>query len=361
MKPLPAQERHRRVVKNFPFSRRDFLKLSAAALGSLALTPFRPSANNEFDDSDLVRVATRSVSIYSQPDEQSLITGQWFRDDLVHVYEEVNSGMPAYNPIWYRVWGGYMHRGRLQKVKVILNEPLAGIPEGTRQLAELTVPYSQAMRYTKTYGWQPNLRLYYGSVHWIDRVDDGPDGQPWYRIFDELVGFPYHVPAMHLRPIPFREWTPLTPEVPFENKRIEVSLNTQVLTAYEYDRIVLQTTISSGIATPRSSPKAVSTKTPVGEFNIIEKYPSKHMGNGGLFAGPDDYELPGVPWTSFFTESGVAFHGTYWHDNFGTPMSRGCVNMRIEEAKWLFRWARPPHEPDRISSRGYGSSVVITP
>jgi len=65
------------------------------------------------------------------------------------------------------------------------------------------------------------------------------------------------------------------------------------------------------------------------------------MGNGNLFADLDDYELPGVPWTPSFTESGIAFHGTYWHDNFGTPMSRGCINMRIEDAKWLFRWANP--------------------
>jgi hypothetical protein len=85
------------------------------------------------------------------------------------------------------------------------------------------------------------------------------------------------------------------------------------------------------------------------------------MGNGNLFADLDDYELPGVPWTSFFTESGVAFHGTYWHDNFGTPMSRGCINMRIEEAKWLFRWVRPLHKQDLISNSGHGTLVVITP
>lgn len=54
-------------------------------------------------------------------------------------------------------------------------------------------------------GWQPNLRLYFGSVHWITAIDEGPDGQAWYRIFDELVGFPYHVPAVHLRPILLEE------------------------------------------------------------------------------------------------------------------------------------------------------------
>ncbi|MBM3180324.1 MAG: hypothetical protein FJZ86_08210 [Chloroflexi bacterium] len=341
-------------------SRRDFLKLSASTFTGLAFSPFLPDLGT-FDGTEKVRVATSSVSVYSAPNDQSQIVGQWFRDELVNIYEEVNSGTPAYNPIWYRVWGGYVHRGRLQKVKVLFNEPLKSFPEGTQQLAELTVPYTQAMRFTKTYGWQPNLRLYYGTVHWMDGIDEGPDGQPWYRILDELVKFPYHVPASHLRPIPFEEWAAIAPDVPLENKRIEVNLSTQVLTAYEYDKNVFQTTISSGIPSGRPSPKELSTKTPSGEFRILSKYPSKHMGNGNLFAGIEDYELPGVPWTSFFTGTGVAFHGTYWHDNFGIPMSRGCVNMRIEEAKWLFRWARPFHKFDRIYTTGYGTLVMITP
>ncbi|HSA99726.1 MAG TPA: L,D-transpeptidase [Anaerolineales bacterium] len=62
----------------------------------------------------------------------------------------------------------------------------------------------------------------------------------------------------------------------------------------------------------------------------------------------------------FFHEGGYAFYGTYWHDNFGTPMSRGCVNMRIDEAKWLFRWVRPLHESGRAYTPGYGTLAVIT-
>lgn len=341
-------------------SRRDFLKATASTIVGVTFYPFLPSIGS-FDDTEKVRVATKSVSVYSEPNDQSLIVGQHFRDELVNVYKALDAGVPIYNPIWYRVWGGYMHRGWLQKVKVRFNEPLSAIPAGTRYVAELTVPYTQGMRYTKTFGWQPNLRLYYRSVHWIDGIDEGPDGEPWYRIFDELVGFPYHVQAIHLRPIPFEEWAPITPEVPIEDKRIEVNLSAQTLTAFEYDRVVLQTEISSGIASAKRNPKDLSTNTPTGEFRILTKYPSKHMGNGNLFATPEDYELTGVPWTSFFHEAGYAFHGTYWHDNFGTPMSRGCVNMRIEEAKWLFQWVRPFHESERIYTPGYGTRVIITP
>lgn len=341
-------------------SRRDFLKLGTSAIAGVGLSPFLLGLGT-FDDSLQVRVATKSVSVHSASNDQSRIVMQRFRDELVNVYEEVATGTPIHNPIWYRVWGGYMHRGRLQKVKVFFNEPLASIAEGTRHVAELTVPYTQAMRYTKTYGWEPNLRLYYASVHWITGIEEGPDGSPWYRVFDELIGFPYHVPAIHMRPIPAAEWSPITPDVPLEEKRIEVDLSKQVLTAYENDEVVFETTISSGIATANQDPKALSTQTPTGEFRILSKYPSKHMGNGNLFAGPEEYELPGVPWTCFFHEAGYAFHGTYWHDNFGTPMSRGCVNMRIDEAKWLFRWVRPLHDPDRTYTTGYGTLVRITP
>lgn len=339
-------------------SRRDFLKFTGSTFAGLAFSPFL-SGLDSFEDAERVRVATNSVSVYSEPNDQSSIVMQYFRDELIHVYKEVNAGLPVYNPIWYRVWGGYIHRGRVQKVKTIFNKPLTSFPEETRQPAELTVPYSQAMRYTKTYGWQPNLRLYYGSVHWIDGIDEGPDGEPWYRVYDELVNFPYHVQAIHLRPIPFEKWSPITHEISLENKRIEVNLGTQTLTAYENEQLVFKTNISSGITTARRNPNDLSTQTPTGEFRIITKYPSKHMGDGNLFATPDDYELPGVPWTSFFHQAGYAFHGTYWHDNFGTPMSRGCVNMRIDEAKWLFRWTRPLHTPEHVFTPGFGTLVNI--
>jgi hypothetical protein len=168
-------------------SRRDFLKLSTSGLLGLGLSPiFRVPGT--FNDSTQVRVATKSVSVYHKPTDRSAVMHQLFRDEVVNIYEEVDGGEPVYNPIWYRVWGGFAHRGRLQNVKTLHNTPLNSIPDGKRQLSEITVPYTQAMRYTKTYGWQPNLRLYFGSVHWLTGIDQGPDGELWYRIFDELVG-----------------------------------------------------------------------------------------------------------------------------------------------------------------------------
>jgi len=339
-------------------SRRDFLKLGGLSLGGLA---FSPSLRNlfDFDDSNLVRVATASVSVYKKPTDESSIVSTWFRDELLHVYGEVEADEPITNPIWYRVWGGYIHRARLQRVKVLYNETLAKLDEDLPRLVEVTVPFAQPWRTSKAFGWQQlGFRLYYGSVHWVTAIELGPTGEPWYKVNDDLAGL-YHVNPLHVRPIPLEEMAAITPEIPLEKKQIEVNLTMQTLTAYEDSKQVLKATISSGIPNGPRGADGLSTKTPQGEFRIVEKDAAKHMGNGNLFADADDYELPGVPWTSFFTLQGHAFHGTYWHENFGVPMSHGCINMRTEDAKWLYRWALPKHEMGKHANRGYGTLVQI--
>ena len=340
-------------------SRRDFLKLGGLSLGVLALNPSLEN-QDDFDDSSLVRVATKSVSVYSRPTDKSSIVSTWYRDELLHVYGEVVADEPVVNPVWYRVWGGYVHRSHLQRVKVLFNETLASLEDDLPRVAEVTVPFTEPWRTSKAYGWQKlGFRLYYGSVHWVEAIEAGPTGELWYRIYDDLTGFPYHINPLHVRPIPLEELAAITPDVLVQNKRIEVDLTMQTLRAIEYDKELLKTTVSSGLPNGARGPNGLSTKTPQGEFRILDKMPAKHMGNGNLFADADDYELPGVPWTCFFTAQGHAFHGTYWHDNFGTPMSHGCVNMRTEDAKWLFRWALPPHKIGKTTNRGFGTLVQI--
>jgi hypothetical protein len=87
--------------------------------------------------------------------------------------------------------------------------------------------------------------------------------------------------------------------------------------------------------------------------------PSKHMGEGRLTDNLEDYELVGVPWTAFFDPRGYAIHGAYWHNNFGVPMSRGCINLKPDEAKWLFRWLTPVSEAHAVDTRGFGTILEI--
>lgn len=345
-----------------PFSRRDFLKLGALSLGGLAFTSFLPEIT-QFEDLDLVRVATQSVSVYKEPSDKSLIVGTWPRDSLIHIYDSVKVNTPGFTPVWYRVFGGYMNAARLQRVKIRYNQPLEAVPE-TGLLAEVTVPYAQAYINNRYNPWKTTYRLYFNTVHWIKGIETGPDGQPWYRILDELDESIYYAPAVQLRPIPPEEIEPLSPDIPFEKKRIEVAINSQTLACFEYDKVVFTTTISSGLA-GLSGASDITSDTPFSDnFHVQVKMPSKHMGIADLAASIDDYVLPGVPWDTFFTEQGHAFHGTYWHDNFGIRMSHGCVNMRTEEAKWLFRWTRPPASFDEIDKqtldrKGYGTLVQI--
>lgn len=335
-------------------SRRDFFKLGGMALASLAFTSFLPEFC-EFEDIDLVRVAKDPVSVYKEPTDTSQIIGTWNRDDLVHVYETVDSGTPGENPIWYRVFGGYMHRARLQKVRIHYNTPLTSVPD-TKLLSEVTVPYTQAYRYNQWDGWFPTYRLYFSSIQWITGIDTGPDRKAWYLIQDEAdKNVHYFVPTVQLRPISLEEITPLSPDVPIGKKSIDVNLTTQILTCSEYDKVVFSTLVSTGV------PGLFAT--PNGNFNIQVKLPSRNMSTSSRLAD-DIIPLVGVPWCCFFTGEGHAFHGTYWHDNFGVPMSHGCVNMRTEDAQKLFRWSLPSAGFDEISkltldTKGYGTPIDI--
>ncbi len=349
------------ITMNGKLNRRDFLKISALGLGGLA---FRPSfwTGDDTDSGDLARVGTQSVSVYSQPSDKSTILYQRYRDELVNVYYEVVSeDGPGYNPVWYRVWRGYVHSAHMQRVKVRLNPVINDIPKEHGQLAEVTVPFTQTMRYLPYLkSWEPLYRLYFESTHWVMGVDEGPDGTPWYRLHDELTEVEYHAPATHFRLVPPEEFAPISPDVSRWDKRIEVSIVQQSLKAYEKDKMVLQSRVSSGMPDSRSEPGHISTDTPKGEFRVYSKMPSKHMGDGQLTSDIEAYELPGVPWTTFFAENGVALHGTYWHTNFGMTMSHGCVNLPTEIAKWIYRWTTPIAEPGTWEERGYGTLVIVS-
>jgi lipoprotein-anchoring transpeptidase ErfK/SrfK len=260
----------------------------------------------------------------------------------------------------------------LQRVSTIYQKPLSSIPEGTRLLAEVSVPFTTPYRYSRIYGWQPmSPPMYYSSVHWIEAVEEGPAmadyNGPWYRIFDELdSNVSYHVPAVHMRVLPPEYLEPISPDIPYEQKLIELNLTTQRLYAYEYGNLVFETNVSTGIP-GKPLDGGLKTTTPDGKFTIMDKVPAKHMGasyfgsatTGNFLADVDNYILPGVPWSLFFTVEGHAFHGTYWHENYGTPMSKGCINMRNDEVNWLFRWARPISPPDAVATRGLGTAIEI--
>ncbi len=130
-----------------------------------------------------------------------------------------------------------------------------------------------------------------------------------------------HTPS----PTPTPEWvTSRFLPLPTDEKWIEVDLSRQWLIAYEGTEVVYEAQISSGRR---------NTPTVTGKFRITRKLESQ------LMTGPG-YYLPNVPYVQYFY-SAYAFHGAYWHNNFGTPTSFGCVNLKHDDAKWLFHWTDP--------------------
>ncbi|MGH2532814.1 MAG: L,D-transpeptidase [Thermomicrobiales bacterium] len=118
-------------------------------------------------------------------------------------------------------------------------------------------------------------------------------------------------------------------------KSIVVSISQQSLWAYEGNEVVLSTFISTGKA---------RFDTPTGLFFINAKLPVQDM--AGVIGG-ESYDVPSVPDVMYFTGVGHAIHGTYWHSNFGAPMSHGCINVPLGTSTWLYNWA-PSGTPVQI-------------
>jgi len=103
---------------------------------------------------------------------------------------------------------------------------------------------------------------------------------------------------------------------------IDIDLTNQRASAYEGDTLVNSLIVSTG---------TWQHPTVTGQFNVYVKYRYADMSGPG-------YYLADVPYVMYFYK-GYGLHGTYWHNNFGTPMSHGCVNLPTSDAGWLFEWA----------------------
>ena len=113
-------------------------------------------------------------------------------------------------------------------------------------------------------------------------------------------------------------------------KEIVVSISASAMWAYDNGELYVSSLVSTGIG------DIPETVTPVGYFSILTKYDVQTMAG---FLGGEAYEVPDVPWVMYFDDLGNALHGAYWHNNFGTPMSHGCVNLPMDIAPVLYAWA----------------------
>lgn len=114
------------------------------------------------------------------------------------------------------------------------------------------------------------------------------------------------------------QFVPASPTL-LVGKQVVVDLSDQMTYAYQDGALLRSVRVSTGLP---------GTPTVQGDFTVYRKWVAQTMSGPGYF-------LPDVPYVMYFYQ-GYALHGTYWHNNFGQPMSHGCVNMPTPESEWFF-------------------------
>jgi hypothetical protein len=154
-----------------------------------------------------------------------------------------------------------------------------------------------------------------------------------------------------------RDDFPSFAKAPAAKKWIDVSVQQQLLVAYEGQRAVYVAPVSTG-AGGLADPEA-TTATKRGVFTIKAKHLTATMTGA---QAEEEYELADVPYVQYF-EGGYALHAAYWHEEFGRPRSHGCINLTPRDAAWLFEWTDPALPPGwhGVQANGAGTVVYVRP
>lgn len=177
-----------------------------------------------------------------------------------------------------------------------------------------------------------------GMVLRVAKTITAEDGSVWYKVTfsSEWIRYPerkkgdWYISEKVVKVLPNTEASYTDGAPPKTNKKIIVDRSEQMLYAYDGEELFMGQVISTGKG---------GHETPRGTFQIYRKTPSRYMQGPLPGISPQVYDLPGVPWTMYFTEQGGAIHGAYWHDKFGQEWSHGCVNMQLGDAEELYKWA----------------------
>ncbi|MBI2333060.1 MAG: L,D-transpeptidase family protein [Chloroflexi bacterium] len=358
------------MITKRTLSRRDFLKLGALGAGTLALRPFTRMALPVFPQADkLGRIAVGKMDIFSAPDGTGPPIGALYEDNIVPWIREVVGSMPGRtNQRFVETPNGFLWGGHVQSVLNQPNVPVTTLPMtslGQGMWVEVTVPYVDLvldnlparapwLQYQLSINLPP--RFYYSQIVWADQIRVDADGQAWYRLNEKYgSGDLFWGAAEAFRSLTPEEVSPIHPESP--DKRIVVQVNQQTLSCFEENTEVYFAKISSGALYDAWGNRVDAWQTPIGESPIWRKAISLPLSGGGASAG---WSLPAVGWVSLFVGTGVAIHSTYWHNNYGEPSSRGCVNASPEDAKWIFRWSLPqvPCDPGDVTVEWPGGIKV---
>lgn len=280
-------------------------------------------------------------------------------NEVISITGQVSTAGPQkHNPIWYKTTDGWVHSGNVQPADNKANTPMAQII-GESMWGEVTVPVSP-LRASPASDAPARRNLFFGMVFRITQISTDDKGQTWYRVADGNTGNIGFADARQLRVLTENDFAPISPNVPLEKKRIDVDLKQQIATAYEDEKPVFTAHVATG-GRYRTPEGVRNFFTIPGDHRIFRKIAGQLMAGGT--SGYDGYYLPGIGWVSYFTSSGIAFHATYWHNDYGAPRSHGCVNMLPEDSHWVFRWTMPVYPASvqsmQINPRVEGSHVKV--
>lgn len=352
-------------------SRRDFLKTGFLGAGALLMRPWLGWAEmrSQWPQAELLgrNCVGGMINLRARPSVNSQSLGNVYEDTVFVWLREVVGEAPAglYSRRWVETPEGYLYAPVVQPVRNLPNQPLSVLPEraGVRGMwAEVTIPYVdlRLINEAPQSPWFKEVlkpRLYYSQVIWVDDIRVNEQGQTFYRVNERAgsYGDVFWAAAEAFRPLTEEDLEPIHPEA--TDKKIVVDLNHQTLSCYEGNNEVYFCRVSSGAKYDYQGNPVEEWATPLGPHPIWRKLVSIHMSGGGTGAG---WDTPGVAWTSLFVGTGVAIHSTFWHNDFGTPRSHGCVNITPEDAKWVFRWTLPyvPYEPGDVMVEMPGGTIV---
>jgi hypothetical protein len=374
-------------------SRRDFLKLTGAGLGALALNPYKshtletfssPKRLPQFPGSAIIgRVVDPGIDLRSRPtNDETLNTSiaKLNADTLVEWNREV-VGRVLYglsNQRYVETPQGFIYASVLQPTRNLPNTPISEMPAGQQGFwAEVTVPFielahegtvaSPWLQDHLTYNFPP--RLYYGQVVWIDQIRTS-NGFVEYRWNEDANGHGYGYGAYGeffwadgagLKVLTDADVAPISPDVDPNDKRITANLDSQTLSCFEGNTEVFFCRISSGLKYDADGQISNKLATPVGSLLTHWKIFSINMTAGNNQSG---YSTPAVPWSTSISGDGIAIHGAFWHNAFGEKRSHGCINVTPDDAKWIFRWTTPyvslAQSEMRVSLPDHGTIITTT-
>lgn len=352
-------------------SRRDFIKLSSTGIGLIGLQPWRRFFSlGEFPTNErLGRITVGRVDLKTRPDIDSPTSGVLYKDAVVIWLREVIGPNPyRVNQRWVETPDGFIWSPEVQPVKNLPNIPVKELLTsslGSGMWVEISVPYVDLIQANPPARapWLLNRlesglppRWVYSQIAWVDQIKKDDDNQVWYRL-NERYGYGdlFWAKAEAFRPLTPEEMAPINPEI--EDKRILVNITTQAMSCFEGNREVNYMRVSTGALYNFNGKRVDSWGTPLGNHRIWRKAVSLPLSGGSSAAG---WDLPAVGWISLFVGTGVAVHSTYWHNNYGVPTSRGCVNASPDDAKWVFRWTLPEvaYTPGDVTVSMPGGTLV---